>query len=81
MSTFTNGKQEGEYKEYYENGKLSFGCQYKKGKLTGEIKYFDEDEKLYSILQYENDQLKNARYFDKAGNQISQSERKSKPST
>lgn len=74
--TFVNDLSDGPFEEYHENGKLSMKYMTKKGKTTGEANYFDEDGKLFSTILFEGDRIRWAKYFDKAGQQISQSEAK-----
>lgn len=76
--TFDKGKISGEYAEYYENGQLFYKCTYVKGKASGEVTYFDRDGKLYFKYTYDGDVTKLARYFDKTGKEVGQSERKAK---
>jgi antitoxin component YwqK of YwqJK toxin-antitoxin module/Tfp pilus assembly protein PilF len=73
---FENDLEEGAYEEYYENGKLKSTWNNSKGKINGEAKYYDRDGKLYSTILFDKDIIQLARYFDKAGNSISTSERK-----
>jgi len=75
---FVNDLSEGEYKEYYDNGELFTRFTNKKGKINGEASYMDRDGKLFSILFFDNDKIKWAKYFDKTGKQISFSETKNK---
>jgi uncharacterized protein len=79
--TYVNDLIEGEYTEYYDNGQLFTKYQNKKGKANGEASYFDKDGKLFSILLFDNDKIKWAKYFDKTGKQISFSETKNKQLT
>ncbi|HZZ76224.1 MAG TPA: tetratricopeptide repeat protein, partial [Puia sp.] len=77
-SIYVNGKQEGIEEEYYEEGPLSDTYTYKKGQLNGEAVSYDKDKKVTSRFQFSNNILESAVYFDKAGKQISSSERKNK---
>ena len=47
----------GEYVEYYENGKMNRKGQIIEGKLNGEVEVFDSNEILEKILIYRNDTL------------------------
>ncbi|HEX6429195.1 MAG TPA: hypothetical protein VF008_15970 [Niastella sp.] len=72
---YNNSILEGEYISYHDNGQLYTKYINKKGKVTGDVNYYDEDGKLYCTYTYDEDKLKTARYFDKAGKQIGLSER------
>lgn len=55
---FINDKLEGEVKEYYENGNISYIGNYVNGERTGSWQYFYlDDNKLYSKSNYVNDKL------------------------
>ena len=41
--TYKNGKADGAYESYYENGQLERKANYKDGKLNGDWKYYNED--------------------------------------
>jgi len=71
---FLNDKSEGEYREYHDNGTLRYTANQKNGKFVGEIRYFDDDGKVYSVQNYSNGRLQKAKYFDKTGAQIGESE-------
>jgi antitoxin component YwqK of YwqJK toxin-antitoxin module len=47
-----NGKKEGIYKEYYNNGQLNVVCNYIDDKLNGEYKIYLCDGQLYEICNY-----------------------------
>lgn len=51
-----NKQLEGEFKEYYENGKVLVDCIYKDGKVEGEAKVFNENGDLFIKYYYENGQ-------------------------
>jgi len=68
----------GEVKEYNGEGTLVSNIFYENGLANGLAKYYDDDGKLYSTFLFEKDVLKEAKYFDKTGNEISFSIRKNK---
>ncbi|THU30774.1 tetratricopeptide repeat protein [Niastella caeni] len=75
VETYNNGTLEGEYVSYYYDGQLyTKYVNNKKGKVSGDVQYLDKDGKLYYTFTFDEDKLKAARYFDKAGKQISLSE-------
>jgi len=49
-----NGKKEGIYKEYYNNGQLNVVCNYIDDKLNGEYKIYLCDGQLYEICNCVN---------------------------
>jgi len=51
-ATYTKGA--GEYKEFYDNGKLKVKGNYKNGVQSGQWLYFDEDGTKEGICNYEN---------------------------
>ena len=59
-----NEKQTGEWKKYYENGKLYHVVNYENGVFKGEWKFYDENGKLTNILHSENGLSEN---FDENG--------------
>lgn len=73
IEKYVDGHMEGEYIEFHDNGKKYIQGINKKGKYDGEVSYFDDDGVLFSIFTYEKELLARARYFDKKGNQISES--------
>jgi antitoxin component YwqK of YwqJK toxin-antitoxin module/Tfp pilus assembly protein PilF len=73
---YLNDLSDGLFEEYHENGKLSMKYMTKKGKTVGEANYYDDDGKLFSTILFDADRIKWAKYFDKTGTQISQSEPK-----
>lgn len=75
-SSYINLKLEGAKEEYYEDGPLKEKYIYKNGQLNGETVSYDKDQKPFARFQFSNDKLQSAIYFDKAGKQISTSERK-----
>ena len=61
-----NGKKNGTYKAYYENGQLREICNYKDGKKEGgNIKYYN-DGCIRIICNYKNDKLEGEynKYYD-----------------
>ena len=77
-SIYRKGLLEGDYIEYNDEGVVTQKVPYKNGKAEGLGQYFDDDGKLFSTFLFENDKLTLARYFDKAGKEISASARKNK---
>ena len=77
-SVFVNGIPEGPELEYNTSGTVITKGNYKKGKISGLWEYLDDDGILFSTFSYDNDVLKEAKYFDKKGNIISTSTRKNK---
>jgi antitoxin component YwqK of YwqJK toxin-antitoxin module/Tfp pilus assembly protein PilF len=75
---YANGELDGGYSEYYDNGVLYYSTVYKKGKQDGRTDFFDRDSKKFSEFVYDNNIVKQAKYFDKAGKEISATERKAK---
>ncbi|HAN40046.1 MAG TPA: hypothetical protein DCQ29_14185, partial [Chitinophagaceae bacterium] len=69
--TYVNGDIQGETKEYYDNGTLSGTTTYEKGKVQGLTKAFDDEGKLYSEAVYERGRLRELRFFDRTGKQVS----------
>jgi antitoxin component YwqK of YwqJK toxin-antitoxin module/Tfp pilus assembly protein PilF len=75
VETFNNGTLEGAYSSFHDNGQLyTKYINNKKGKTSGDVQYFDKDGKLYCTFTFDEDRLKAARFVDKTGKQISQSE-------
>ena len=62
-----NGKREGEYKEYYNNGQLCMICNYKNNKIEGECKEYYKNGKLELMHNYKNDKI-NIKMIKKKGN-------------
>ncbi|MAD11452.1 MAG: hypothetical protein CMC04_01855 [Flavobacteriaceae bacterium] len=52
--SYKDGKREGEYLEYYENGQLRFKRNYKDGKLEGEYLIYYESGQLKKKNNYKN---------------------------
>ncbi len=75
---YANGELEGDYSEYYDNGVLFYTTIFKKGKQDAATEYFNRESEKFCVLNFENNVLKSAKYFDKSGKEISSSERKSK---
>ena len=63
IGNYKNGKQEGEWKNYYENGKLAAIENYKNGKKEGEWKYYRKNGKLKKIGNYKNGKLVSVQDF------------------
>jgi antitoxin component YwqK of YwqJK toxin-antitoxin module/Tfp pilus assembly protein PilF len=76
---FVNDKAEGPFKEYFDDGTPSSDLMQSGGKMTGDAKYYDYDGKLSSVFSYEGGHFQKVQYFDKKGNVISTSQRKSGP--
>jgi hypothetical protein len=67
--TVLNGKMDGQYLAYDENGNCFCKCNYLKGKLHGKYLFFYEDDTLQIDCNYVNGQL-HGEYleYDKDGN-------------
>ena len=52
-----NGLRQGEYKDYYDNGKLDIHCYYKDNKYHGIYKEYYYNGKLYNICNFINDEI------------------------
>jgi antitoxin component YwqK of YwqJK toxin-antitoxin module len=54
-----NNKREGEYKAYYDNGKIYIVCNYKNGKLEGGYKSYQyrKNSQLGLICNYKDDKM------------------------
>ena len=52
-----NGLKQGEYKRYYDNGKLYIHCYYKDNKHHGIFKEHHQNGKLYNICNFINDEI------------------------
>lgn len=76
--TIVDDNVEGDELRYNEAGVLIQRIPFKKGKVEGMAQYFADDGVLYSSLTFVKDRLWAAQYFDKAGKQISSSQRKGK---
>jgi antitoxin component YwqK of YwqJK toxin-antitoxin module len=70
-SNYTNGELDGPSKEYHDNGKLMQLANYSKGKVDGKLEDFDEDGKLYSESTFEKGRLREIKFLDKSGKEIS----------
>jgi len=57
------GRWQGEFKLYYDNGRLWEHCWYKDGKLHGEYKEYNEDGSLWIHTYYENGEEKGLKYL------------------
>jgi len=51
-SYFKDGKQNGEYVEYYQNGQISYKYNFKAGKQHGEFVWYNEDGTLVKKANY-----------------------------
>jgi antitoxin component YwqK of YwqJK toxin-antitoxin module len=78
QQTFADDLTEGEVAEYNDDGVLIEKVTYKGGKAHGTAEYYDSDGVLFSTFLFEKNILKTARYFNKAGKEISKSERQHK---
>jgi antitoxin component YwqK of YwqJK toxin-antitoxin module/Flp pilus assembly protein TadD len=74
IEAYADGRLEGEHAEYWDNGQLLTKYLNRKGKTSGEVNYYNREGKLFSIFTYDDDRLRKAKYFDKAGKEISSSE-------
>ena len=55
--TVKNGKKNGQWLSYRENGQLSSKSNYKDGELHGLREYFDEGGSVSSSYKYENGEM------------------------
>ena len=58
---YLNGKKNGKYKRYYNDGKLKYELEYLNGKINGEYKKYDEEGNLIVKAEYLNGKS-NGRY-------------------
>lgn len=58
-----NGKKEGEFKIYYQNGKLQMSGQLKNNRNIGEWKYFYDNGNIESSGNFENDKPEGKWYW------------------
>ena len=54
-----DGKQDGPWEGYYDNGQLEFKGNYKKGRPHGPWEYYDEEGNLTETKEYKNGKLIN----------------------
>ena len=78
VRNYIGNEENGLHQEYYENGQLSASYTAKKDKIAGEAVFYTKEGKVYSKLLYDNGVLKQAKYFNPAGQQFSTSEFKGK---
>jgi antitoxin component YwqK of YwqJK toxin-antitoxin module len=57
ISNYKEGKLEGKYRYWYENGKLSEMCNYKEGKIEGEWKSWYDNGVQKIICNYKNGKI------------------------
>ena len=62
---YLNGKKNGIYKEYDNNGTLIIECEYLNGKKNGKYKTYNERGNLILDAEYSNDKLMNIFNYDK----------------
>ncbi len=75
---YADGLYDGEYAAYHANGKLRFKTNYRKNQASGEVVYFEEDGKPWAVYQFDKNDVKSARFFDKTGKEIGSSIAKNK---
>ena len=64
IKNYINGKKEGEYKLFYENGEIREIILYENGLKHGESKTFYETGEIYSNIKYKYDDLiKEFKYY------------------
>ena len=61
---YVDGKEIGEWKEFYENGKLEKIGSYNNGKETGEWKFYDENEQLTIDNYIDDENIGIGKFFD-----------------
>lgn len=76
-ASYPKGTLEGDELEYDTEGRLISKIPYKNGKAEGWAEYYDED-KLYSAILFDKNRLKQVRYLDKTGKEISNVTRQGK---
>ncbi|MBB4806866.1 antitoxin component YwqK of YwqJK toxin-antitoxin module [Chryseobacterium defluvii] len=65
---FKDGLQEGNCKQFYENGQIKEIADWKKGKLDGNAVFYYEDGKVHAKGEYKKDyKIKEWLYYDKNG--------------
>lgn len=55
--TFINGKRDGTWRRYWENGKLQNVAYFDQDVKTGSWKFYNEDGKILMVKKYKNDEL------------------------
>ena len=53
MAHYKNGKEDGRYTVYHENGSVYYTGFYKDGKRIGEWRFYDEKENLVRTENYD----------------------------
>lgn len=71
VESYIGGELVGELLSYYPNGKMESKSFYKKGEIDGLKQDFDDDGIIYRETIFENDRLRDMKFFDKKGNVIS----------
>lgn len=61
---------DGDYKEYFENGKVKSISHYEMNNLNGETIYYYENGLEEKRIEYLNNRVWNVKSFDKAGNSL-----------
>jgi uncharacterized protein len=68
---YTANEVDGPSKEYYDNGALMVESNYVKDKLEGKFVDYDWDAKVFSESLYEKGRLREIKFFDKDGKEVS----------
>ena len=71
VEIYAKGKLDGEYLSYYANGKMESKRVYKNGEVDGKKEDFADDGKVFSESIFETGRLRDMKYFDKQGANIS----------
>ena len=69
-----NGLIQGEYKDYYDNGKLCIHCYYKDNILLGIYKRYHDNGNLFNICNYINGNIHGEDKFYKEDGSYNRSE-------
>ncbi|MFM2285279.1 MAG: hypothetical protein RLZZ543_776 [Bacteroidota bacterium] len=69
---FENGKMDGSWTSYNEQGIKTAEAFYSNGVKTGDWKIFDEVGALRYLITYDSNKIVNAKNFDSAGNSVAE---------
>ena len=71
IALYKDGKRDGKYFQYYENGNLEFIGNFLQGEWVGETKYFYPSGQQWKILDYSDSEDGDLiSYWDSAGNEL-----------
>ena len=71
VENYAKNELDGEYAAYYEDGKPETKTVYRKGEIDGKKEDYDVDAVLYCETIFEKGRLRDIKFFDKAGQVIS----------